>query len=101
MPKEEDNPMDGVDPFARRLISQYLGRRKADIDLLRKAVGVGDFERIRVTGHNMSGSGSAYGLDQVSEVGAALEKAALAGDGTGIGELIDQLDGILSSVRMT
>ena len=101
MPKEEDNPMDGVDPFARRLIEQYLGRRKADIDLLREAVGVGDFERIRVTGHNMSGSGSAYGLGQVSEVGAALEKAAKAGDSAGIGELIDQLDRILSSVRVT
>ena len=101
MPKEDDNPMDGVDPFARRLITQYLGRRKADIDQLREAVGVGDFERIRVTGHNMSGSGSAYGLGKVSEVGAALEQAAKAADGAAIRELIDQLDRILSSVRMT
>ena len=101
MPKEDDNPMDGVDPFARRLITQYLGRRKADIDQLREAVGVGDFERIRVTGHNMSGSGSAYGLGKVSEVGAALEKAAKAADSAAIRELIDQLDRILSSVRMT
>lgn len=101
MPKEEDNPIDGVDPFARQLINQYLGRRKADIDLLREAVDVGDFERIRVTGHNMSGSGSAYGLDRVSEVGAALEHAAKAGDSAEIANLIDQLEGILSSVRMT
>lgn len=100
MPKEDDNPIAGIDPFARRLIVQYLGRRRSDIDRLRKAVGAGDFEQIRLTGHNMSGSGSAYGLDQVSEVGAALEQAAKARDAAEIDELIDRLDGIVASIRM-
>lgn len=101
MAKEDENPIDVADPFARRLIVQYLNRRKADVDRLQDALNAGDFDLIRVAGHNMSGSGAAYGLNRVSEVGAALEQAAKSSDSAGIDSLIDQLDKILAAVRLT
>ena len=96
-----DNAIDIADPFARRLISQYLKRRQADLKLLRTALADGNYEHIRIAGHNMSGSGGAYGLEKVSDLGAALEEAAAAADDKRIDDLIDQLDGFLSTVRLT
>lgn len=101
MAKEDEKPINVADPFARRLIVQYLKRRKADVDRLQQALQGGDLELIRIAGHNMSGSGSAYGFDQISEVGSALELAANADDTSGIEGLIDQLDRILASIRLT
>ncbi|MDH3441305.1 MAG: Hpt domain-containing protein [Gammaproteobacteria bacterium] len=98
---EKESPIDVADPFSRQLVVQYLGRRKADVDRLRQALVAGDYDLIRVTGHNMSGSGAAYGFGQVSEVGAALERAAKAGDTAGIDGLIDRLNSLLTSIRLT
>lgn len=101
MASDTENPIDIADPFARRLITQYLERRKADVARLRAALESDDFDLIRVTGHNMSGSGGAYGLDKVSEFGKTLEEAAIAADGQRISELIDRLDHFLATVRLT
>lgn len=98
---EIESQIDIADPFARQLVIQYLGRRKADVDRLRQALEAGDFELIRVTGHNMSGSGAAYGFGQVSELGAALEQAAKVNDSAVIVGLIDRLNNFLASIRLT
>lgn len=101
MAKETETPIDVADPFARRLISQYVTRRKADIASLRRALEEHRFDDIRVTGHNMSGSGSAYGLDRVSEIGAGLEVAAGKGDSAEITRLIDDLHRFVRDLRLT
>lgn len=88
------------DPFAKRLMVQYLGRRKADLKILRAALADEDFDDIRKKGHNLFGSGSAYGLDRISELGAHLESAAKKRDGEHIGELIDTLEAFIRDVRV-
>jgi two-component system sensor histidine kinase/response regulator len=57
------------------LADGYLDNRRKDLEALRAAVGDGDFETVRVLGHNMKGNGRGYGFDGVSEIGAALEQA--------------------------
>jgi len=69
-------PVEITDPFARRLIGKYLDNRKDDIGKLTQALADSDFESIRVTGHNLYGSGAAYGLDRISLIGASIERAA-------------------------
>jgi HPt (histidine-containing phosphotransfer) domain-containing protein len=76
-------------------------RRKADIESLRTALDDDRLDEIKITGHNMSGSGSAYGLDRVSEIGAGLEAAAGRGDRAAITRLIDDLHGYVSDLRLT
>lgn len=101
MANETEHPIDIADPFARRLIAQYLDRRRADIDALRAALSEDRFDEIRVSGHNMSGSGSAYGLDRVSAIGAGLEDAARNGDSTEIERLLEDLDRFVRGLRLT
>lgn len=101
MASETETPIDIADPFARRLIVQYVDRRKADLELLRVALADGRFRDIQIAGHNMSGSGSAYGLDRVSQIGAGLESASKARSAAKITRLIDDLESFVQSIRVT
>jgi len=89
-----------VDPFAKTLIRSYLQRREQDLSLLRSSLNEKDFEYIRVKGHNLAGSGSAYGLDRVSEIGKLLEEAAQLLDATSTSAHIDELESYLNNLRI-
>ena len=93
-------PIEIADPFARKLVGRYIENREGDIGKLRRALRRDDFETIRVTGHNLYGSGSAYGLDEISRMGANLEKAADRRDGAGVTRLIDELAGYLLTLEV-
>ena len=100
MAKPDDNRIVVHDPFAKRLMVRYLANRRDDIDTLRGALARKDFESIRDKGHNLFGSGSAYGLDRISELGAALEKTAKRQSGDEIGRLIEKLEAFICNVRV-
>ena len=69
---KQGKPIEIDDPFARQLMGKYLGHRKDDVDKLRRALAASDFDTIRITGHNLYGSGAAYGLDDISWLGASI-----------------------------
>jgi HPt (histidine-containing phosphotransfer) domain-containing protein len=79
---------------------QYLGRREIDLRTLRDALEEGDFECIRIKGHNLFGSGSAYGLDRISELGARIENAAKQENREQINKLIDALAAYIGNLRV-
>ena len=87
------------DPFARRLIGKYLANRNEDIGKLTRALADDDFETIRITGHNLYGSGATYGLDRVSTLGASIEKAASDKDGPLIEQLIAEMREFLENMK--
>ena len=73
---------------------------RPDLQSLRSALASEDFERIRKKGHNLFGSGGAYGLDRISELGADLERAAKKHNTENIGQLIDMLEALIRKVRV-
>ncbi len=97
---KKGRPIEIADPFARRLIGKYLDNRRDDIDKLKRALADADFETIRITGHNLYGSGSAYGLDDISWLGASIEKAADEENRTKIEGLISELTYFLQKLRV-
>ncbi len=100
MAKEFEKRIEVTDPFAKRLMVRYLGHRKEELESLRSALSGSDFETIRITGHNLFGSGSAYGLDRISELGADLEAAASNKNADNIAHIIDLLEHYVSNVRV-
>ncbi|MGI9272941.1 MAG: Hpt domain-containing protein [Woeseiaceae bacterium] len=100
MTSKTGKPIDIVDPFARRLVGKYLARRLIDVDNLLQAVRDSDFETVRITGHNLYGSGAAYGLHDISSIGANLENAAEDADAQQIERLIDDLKLFLDDLRV-
>jgi signal transduction histidine kinase/CheY-like chemotaxis protein len=89
-----------VDSSLEDIVPGYLENRRKDVGALREALESGDFARIRVLGHNMKGSGAGYGFAALTELGAALEKAALAGEGEAVRSRIDELGAYLESLRI-
>ena len=100
MSQEAETPIEIADPFARRLLSQYLERRKTDLSRLREALAAADFSSIERTGHNLYGSGAAYGLDEISSLGARLEKAAQAAQADSIASVLDDLERFVNNVTI-
>ena len=100
VPGEQLKPIEITDPFARRLVGKYLDKRKDDIGKLTQALADSDFETIRVTGHNLYGSGSAYGLDPISCIGATIENAADSKDVSEIEQSIDALQQFLHRLKI-
>jgi HPt (histidine-containing phosphotransfer) domain-containing protein len=54
----------------------YLARRKSEMESLRALLAALEFDKIRIAGHNMKGSGGGYGFPKLTELGAAIESAA-------------------------
>ncbi len=100
MGNDSGKPIDISDPFARQLMARYLERRGSDVDNLRDALDATNFETIRVTGHNLFGSGSAYGLDEISRLGEKIERAAEQRDAAGLEALISDLEVFLGALKI-
>jgi HPt (histidine-containing phosphotransfer) domain-containing protein len=69
-----------VDIDLEDIVPIFLGNREEDIGEIREALSCGDFEAIRILGHSMKGAGGGYGFDAITDMGATLETAAMAGD---------------------
>jgi CheY-like chemotaxis protein len=71
-----------VDPILADLVPGFLECRRGDAGAITASVERGDYETVRILGHNMKGTGGGYGFDRISEIGASLEAAATRkGDG--------------------
>jgi HPt (histidine-containing phosphotransfer) domain-containing protein len=62
------------------IVPRYLTRRREEIASFRSGLDAGDYSAIRLIGHGLKGSGGGYGLSALSDIGARIEKAAIAGD---------------------
>ena len=69
-----------IDPDLEDLIPGFLDNRRADVDKLRDLITSQNFTDIRIIGHSMKGAGGGYGFDAITDIGAAIEDAALASD---------------------
>lgn len=69
-----------IDPELADLIPGYLNNRRNDINMIRSSLENNDFPTIELLGHSMKGSGGAYGFDDISDIGGAIEMAAKDGN---------------------
>ncbi len=102
-PAEPASPKEGairlaLDESLRDLAPGYLDNRRADVPRLDAALAGGDWETLRVVGHNVKGTGAGYGFDAISRIGAALEQAAKARDAAQTAASVDELRHYLAAV---
>ncbi|MGQ0587502.1 MAG: Hpt domain-containing protein [Gammaproteobacteria bacterium] len=89
-----------ADPLIAPLVPGYLKNREQDLGKVEQALAAKDFAALRKLGHNMKGSAGAYGLPPLSEIGARIEDAALAGDAAAIGTALEEMRVFLRNVRL-
>lgn len=80
------------------LISWYMRVRQDDLERFRQAMEAGDFESIRQLGHQWKGTGTSYGMPEITEFGAKLEACAAQGNKQEIESLIGEARGYLDRV---
>jgi response regulator RpfG family c-di-GMP phosphodiesterase len=89
--------------FADR-IPAYLQNCRQNVIVMLDALDRVDFETVTSLGHQMRGSGGAYGFQAITDIGASLEHAGESADADvsrkWVGELSNYLDGIDTDVRV-
>ena len=89
-----------ADTRLRAVIPGYLETRRKDVQAILQALERSDYEPIRELGHRMSGSGSGYGFARITEIGAALERAAKQRDSDEIRRRVTELTRYLQQVEI-
>ena len=89
-----------IDPDLQALIPGFLQNRRHDVRKLQGAIAAGDFETIRTLGHRMRGDGGGYGFARISEIGHALERAALERNADGIATCVEELSDYLFRIEV-
>ncbi|WP_319763864.1 Hpt domain-containing protein [Maridesulfovibrio sp.] len=73
-----------VDEDLEAIMPRYLEIRQRELSELENAVEKKDFETIRLLGHRLKGTGSSYGLDELTRLGTIIEDKALEQELTSI-----------------
>ncbi len=68
--------------------------------MLIEAAKCGDFGTLREIGHRLKGEGSGYGFERITQLGGALEQAAMRADRGEVSELIAALREYLESIEL-
>jgi HPt (histidine-containing phosphotransfer) domain-containing protein len=78
------------------LIPQYLALCQRDLMRLKAALEASEWNSVRVLGHNLKGSGGAYGFPELTEIGASIETSAKEQNSSAAREGIDRLTHFLN-----
>lgn len=81
------------------LVPRYLGNRRRDVQSIGNSLEKGAFDDLRVLGHNMRGSGTGYGFGRITQLGKALEQAAILRDSAHIGAIAVELTAYLDAIE--
>ena len=91
-------PVTPTDEAERKLLIRYLERKQTDLANIEQAIAQENFEEARRIGHNLAGSGSAYGFVRVSVLGREIEAAARKNAKIDILNAVRQLRQFLTTV---
>lgn len=89
-----------IDAELLDLVRAYLANRIKDVQSIRTALEQHDFAAIVRIGHNLHGSGRTFGFEQLTTIGAALQRAADAAEDATILQLQAQLSDFISRVEV-
>lgn len=96
----QDKKIIKIDSVISALIPDFLTNRQADIENLSTALANKDYESIRITGHNLKGCGAGYGFQDITDIGANIEKSAVSQDDDDLNKQISDLKDYLESVEI-
>jgi DNA-binding response OmpR family regulator len=84
----------------RELVSEYLDDCGNNLIDLKAALVKRDYELARVRGHGMKGTGNPYGFPMLTQLGAAIERAATCGEAPELEKRVDQLAEYLGRLKL-
>ncbi len=88
------------DDATEHLLRKYLANRRSQSGALRRALSAGDFAFIEDAGHKLVGSGGAYGMPRLTDIGARLEKYAMLKSAADLSAPLREFDAYVHNVRV-
>lgn len=79
------------------LLPAYLEARRADVAAIQSHIDKNDFAALKRLGHQMKGSGAAYGFPEITRLGRAMEEAAVTEDSGALISLHQELSRFVES----
>ncbi len=89
-----------IDADLEEIMPRYLEIRHKELEELEEALDEEDTERVRMLGHRLKGTGSSYGLDELTEIGTTIEDIAKEGSIKGIQRQTERLRHILENLQI-
>jgi HPt (histidine-containing phosphotransfer) domain-containing protein len=89
-----------VDPALEPIMGRYFELVREDLAAAGSAMAAGDADGVRMVGHRLKGNGTSYGFPRLTELGAAMEQAALRGDLPGAAASADEIREFIDAVRV-
>lgn len=80
------------------LLQRYLDRKHGDLEKLERAILMKDFAQVHRIGHNLAGSGAAYGFIRITNLGKQIEVAAQHRSPARLTSLVTELKRFLDTV---
>ena len=88
-----------IPPEIEEIVPGYVAARKKELPEMLALLASSDFERIRVLGHNMKGSGNSYGFPELTRLGAEVERLARQSDRVALNEQLTELERYLKQIE--
>ena len=89
-----------IDSSLSDIVPIFLSNIRENPEKILQALDAGNFDLPRTLGHNMKGTGTAYGFTPVTELGAEIESAAKSGDADTIRRKATELAAFLEQVKV-
>ena len=89
-----------VDAAIQDIIPDFLRHRGENVASIRDALEAGDFDAVRQIGHDIEGSGGAFGFDFMAEIGRCLSQAPSDTAPAQVRGLADELASYLARLRI-
>jgi HPt (histidine-containing phosphotransfer) domain-containing protein len=86
--------------LTRELVHEYLEGCQKDLSSVKADLAKLSFECARFCGHQMKGAGSPYGFPILTQLGSAIEQAAIRKDTAELEDLIIRTETYLSRVEV-
>src|SRR5579884_1227846 len=83
------------------LAARYLAARRSELAALNEALRNSNFEHIRTLAHNLKGTGSSFGFEELTALGAALETSASRQDSRNLQKQVAALEEYLANVELS
>lgn len=80
------------------IMDRYMELRMEELAQMEEAIAAGDDETVRMLGHRLKGTGTSYGFERLTELGADLEDAGKVGDMHLAEKLAAEVRGYLENV---
>ena len=82
------------------MATSYLNKCRASLPALRASLERSEFEAMRISGHNLKGTGGAYGFQALTAIGASMEHAASDQSAGELQKQLAALEGYLSVIEV-